>query len=853
MKFADRLKQTTTATSTATVSLGAAVTGFQSVAGAIGAGQLAVGDTAPFCVTDGSNWEISTYTVTDAATLTRVAVQSSSNNGAAVTFATGSKDIFCVVSMASLAAGLLNPDDAGFDIVLCAGQSNMEGNPASDPLIDIGDPRVWQWSTPLGDPTRHTILSGADPLYMMTGVRTGKTGPATWFAKAYLSTVPQNRKVLLVPVAAGSTGLVGNFWQPGSPGGQGYSTAISECNLAIAAAQAWYPNSRFVGTIWAQGEADALANIPQWQYAMNLKAMIAGFRSGITGASKSWFVISQMTPEGMSAEPREAVIDLAHKQVVAEVDRCAFVLSVSGMAAGVHYTAPGIRIMGQRMGLAVAKAKLSVGVDATPPVIVAATVANASPTSVAVTLSEVLDATSPPAASAFTIAGHTISAVSISGNIITLTVAEAFTYGETRSVVYTKPATNPVKDLAGNALATAATFAITNSVAQVGGDTTPPGTPTAAIADAAPKNIVMTFNEALSGSAPSNAAFTVGGVANSVSGVAISGNTCTVTVATAYTNGQTVTITYTPTGTNDLQDAAGNKVVAFGPIAVTNNAGAPAQAITVNTPATQTVGTAFAVTGTYANGTPTALDYRLSDDPAGQWTQVATATISGGNFSFSVTPATASAGRTISVRDRTTQVSGTSGTYAVNAAGGATTYATMSATDKDSTITVSADGLTVTGTAAGFKSARASRGVTSGKYYFEAKMAGAGRVMIGVGNASCPTNNFVGNDPSGAGTAYDSSSGNRYMYGGLPNTWATYTTNDVISVELDMDAKSVAWFKNGTLQGSYTMPAANSPWSGGVAVFPMVTTNANNSVILMNFGAAPWSRTPTAGFVGLPA
>lgn len=95
---------------------------------------------------------------------------------------------------------------------------------------------------------------------------------------------------------------------------------------------------------------------------------------------------------------------------------------------------------------------------------------------------------------------------------------------------------------------------------------------------------------------------------------------------------------------------------------------AATQAITVATPATQTVGTAFNVTGTYANGTPAALDYRLSDDAAGVWTQVATATISGGAFSFSVTPATASVGRTISVRDRTTQVSGTSGTYVVNAA-----------------------------------------------------------------------------------------------------------------------------------------------------------------------------------------
>jgi hypothetical protein len=101
---------------------------------------------------------------------------------------------------------------------------------------------------------------------------------------------------------------------------------------------------------------------------------------------------------------------------------------------------------------------------------------------------------------------------------------------------------------------------------------------------------------------------------------------------------------------------------------------APAQQITVNTPATQTSGQSFNVTGTYANGTPTALDYRRSDDPAGQWTQVATATISGGTFSFSIAAGSATAGRTISVRDRTTGVSGTSGSYVVNAAAATVHY-----------------------------------------------------------------------------------------------------------------------------------------------------------------------------------
>lgn len=104
-----------------------------------------------------------------------------------------------------------------------------------------------------------------------------------------------------------------------------------------------------------------------------------------------------------------------------------------------------------------------------------------------------------------------------------------------------------------------------------------------------------------------------------------------------------------------------------------------AYAITVNTPGTQTVGTPFNVTGGYTNGTPTALDYRLSDDPAGQWTQVASATISLGSFQFSLTPSTTSAGRTISVRDRNnTSVSSTSGMYAVISASATVTSVTVS-------------------------------------------------------------------------------------------------------------------------------------------------------------------------------
>lgn len=90
----------------------------------------------------------------------------------------------------------------------------------------------------------------------------------------------------------------------------------------------------------------------------------------------------------------------------------------------------------------------------------------------------------------------------------------------------------------------------------------------------------------------------------------------------------------------------------------------PAPTIAVNTPAGQTAGAAFTVSGTYTGAAPTALD--VSTNGGSTWTAVA-ATISGGAFSF---PLTISAAGTyaVRVRDRNnTAVAGASGNFAVAA------------------------------------------------------------------------------------------------------------------------------------------------------------------------------------------
>ncbi|MFM8899149.1 MAG: hypothetical protein ACKOF9_04265 [Burkholderiales bacterium] len=106
-------------------------------------------------------------------------------------------------------------------------------------------------------------------------------------------------------------------------------------------------------------------------------------------------------------------------------------------------------------------------IDTTPPTILSASVGNAAPTNVVLVASENLNASFVPDSSAFTVTGHTVTGVAISGSNITLTVTPAFVNGEAaRTAAYTQPGTNNIRDTApaGNLLANFSGQAITNNV-----------------------------------------------------------------------------------------------------------------------------------------------------------------------------------------------------------------------------------------------------------------------------------------------------------------------------------------------------------------------------------------------------
>ena len=105
-----------------------------------------------------------------------------------------------------------------------------------------------------------------------------------------------------------------------------------------------------------------------------------------------------------------------------------------------------------------------------PPVFVSAVVENAAPDDVVITLSESLDESSVPATTAFTVSGVTddpsVDNVAVSGTDVTLTLSGNVVYGDTVTVSYTKPGSNPLQDLVGDDVASFTDESVTNNVEQ---------------------------------------------------------------------------------------------------------------------------------------------------------------------------------------------------------------------------------------------------------------------------------------------------------------------------------------------------------------------------------------------------
>jgi hypothetical protein len=138
-------------------------------------------------------------------------------------------------------------------------------------------------------------------------------------------------------------------------------------------------------------------------------------------------------------------------------------------------------------------------------------------------------------------------------------------------------------------------------------------------------------------------------------------------------------------------------------------------------------------------------------------------------------------------------------------------------------------------------------GLTSGKWYYEATVtANAGQSMwVGfLSDVYTLNNNGWSFSTQTAMYANDGRNGNNAAYG------ATWTTNDIIGVALDLSSSSgsITFYKNGVSQGvMFSSLTSSARWR------PLISGGGGGSTIQMNFGQRPFAYTPPTGFVALNA
>ncbi len=239
--------------------------------------------------------------------------------------------------------GAKNVPTGNYDVILIAGQSNAVGNGTGGMIhpTDDGNARVFQLTA--GGPYPGRIMPALAPLLFAafpTNTQISAVFPIP-FANLYAANnLAVGRQVLLIPSAVASTGFTNNYWNPGNVG---YNNAVTLSNIAMA-----LPGSRFIGVLWLQGEYEAVVSMTAGDYARKMDAVVAGFRSQITGASNSWFILGQMQPQFItSVSPQEDGVNVAHIDSPNRNTKCAFWYgSTLNSALAIHYDTPSQRANG---------------------------------------------------------------------------------------------------------------------------------------------------------------------------------------------------------------------------------------------------------------------------------------------------------------------------------------------------------------------------------------------------------------------------------------------------------------------------------------------------------------------------
>ena len=150
----------------------------------------------------------------------------------------------------------------------------------------------------------------------------------------------------------------------------------------------------------------------------------------------------------------------------------------------------------------------------------------------------------------------------------------------------------------------------------------------------------------------------------------------------------------------------------------------------------------------------------------------------------------------------------------------------------------------------GRESVRGTLAVSSGKYYWEEFLSDTGNQsgFYGVVGASTQSNIRLDSATSGTNAVlYAAWNGNKAINGVSTAYGEGFTTGDIIGVALDLDGGTITFYKNGSSQGSITLPDT------GIAYTPTFVWNGASSsgTTKTNFGQRPFTYPAPSGYQAL--
>ena len=137
--------------------------------------------------------------------------------------------------------------------------------------------------------------------------------------------------------------------------------------------------------------------------------------------------------------------------------------------------------------------------------------------------------------------------------------------------------------------------------------------------------------------------------------------------------------------------------------------------------------------------------------------------------------------------------------------------------------------------------------VSSGKWYLEVTMGSTtdNRLIVGIVDAGFDTlsSSSLPSDSTNS-VFYFSLNGRSYIDGAAPTYGATFTTNDVIGIALNIDDDEITFYKNGTSQGTIT----SKTFSGYYKFSAFLGTSSGSGSFTVNFGQRAFEYTQPSGF-----